>query len=63
MTPHIEVKSVSGVLRDLADTYAEALDFANAVEVFAAIEIVDGRMASFPLLGAAQRPTTSSPGG
>ncbi len=36
------------------DVPRDALDLADAVEAFAAIEIVDGRMASFPLLGAAQ---------
>jgi 2-keto-4-pentenoate hydratase len=53
-TPHIEVEVGLRMIHDLSDVPRDVLDLADAVEAFAAIEIVDGRMASFPLLGAAQ---------
>ena len=52
--PHLEVEVGLRVLRDLTDVPADPLDLAEFVEAFAAIEVVAGRLAAFPLIGAAQ---------
>ena len=52
--PHLEVEVGLRVLRDLTDVPEDPLDLAEFVEAFAAIEVVAGRLAAFPLIGAAQ---------
>jgi 2-keto-4-pentenoate hydratase len=52
--PHLEVEIGLRALRDLTDVPADPLDLAEAVEAFAAVEVVASRLAAFPLIGAAQ---------
>lgn len=52
--PHIEVEVGLRLLRDLDSPPDDALDLAEYVEAFAAIEVVAGRLAASPMLPAAQ---------
>ncbi len=52
--PHLEVEVGLRALRDLIDVPDDPLDLADGVEAFAAIEVVAGRLAAFPFIGAAQ---------
>ncbi|MEP1123789.1 MAG: fumarylacetoacetate hydrolase family protein [Ilumatobacter sp.] len=49
--PHIEVEVGFRLLADIDGVPLDAMQLADAVEVFAAIEVVAGRLASFPLVG------------
>lgn len=52
--PHLEVEVGLRLLADLDAAPLDAMQLADAVEVFAAIEVVAGRLAAFPMVGAPQ---------
>ncbi len=49
--PHLEVEFGLRLTSDVDAAPADALDLADAVEVFAAIELIAGRLAAFPMIG------------
>jgi len=51
--PRLEVEVGLRILNDIDDAPGDAMELADAVDVFASIEVVAGRLASFPLLAAA----------
>lgn len=52
--PHLEVEVGLRALRDLTEVPEDPLEMADAVEAFAAIEVVAGRLAAFPFVDAPQ---------
>ncbi|MGA9276750.1 2-keto-4-pentenoate hydratase [Ilumatobacter sp.] len=52
--PHLEVEVGLRLLRDIDEVPNDPLDLADAVEAFAAIEVVAGRLSAFPLVPVAQ---------
>lgn len=50
--PHLEVEVGLRLLADIDGEPADPLQLADAVEAFAAIEVVAGRLAAFPMVGA-----------
>ena len=52
--PHLEVEVGFRLLADLEGAPLDAMQLADAVEAFAAIEVVAGRLTSFPVAGGPQ---------
>lgn len=52
--PHLEVEVGLRLLDDIDSVPDDPLELADLVEAFAAIEVVAGRLAAFPLVGASQ---------
>jgi len=53
-TPHLEVEIGLRLTSDVDEIPPDPLDLSASVEAFAAIEVVAGRLADFPFIGAAQ---------
>lgn len=53
-TPHLEVEIGFRLLADVDDAPPDPMQLADSVEVFAAIEVVAGRLAAFPMVPAPQ---------
>ncbi len=52
--PHLEVEVGLRLVADIDGAPLDAMQFTDAVEVFAAIEVAAGRLAAFPMVGAPQ---------